>query len=953
MSLKRVIFVICLTMMISAATAWPGQLSPKLEQQIATKGDVELVPVWIALPRAEVTTNLKNDVKNLASTYKERYRIAMNRLKQEHTSRQSNLLSNLQQLVSEGHAANVKPHWIANIVETEVAVGELADLAARSDVVMIYSVPDVSLIQPEKADKTPPIAAGVETNLSFINADVAWAAGFTGAGRVICSFDTGVDGNHPALFNNWKGHDGDSAAAWFDPRDKESFPHTLTGPSSSHGTHVMGILVGHDDVSGDTIGVAPDAKWISAAVIDVNGASIIDAFEWAANPDGDPNSIDDLPDVVNHSWGVDDIDCQSVFFDMIDNLEALGIVNIFAAGNEGGAAATIRNPANRALDSLDCFAVGNVKSTLPLTVSTNSSRGPSDCDNVSIKPNVVAPGYAIRSSIPNNSYTWLSGTSMSAPHVSGLVALLRQKNPNATVDEIKNAILTTAADHGHSLPDNDYGWGLIDCMAALTALSATNSDPNVRVYAFDHDPISPGDTVQGTVALQNIGAFVSNVSAAIWGSHPSLTEINGSAYFGNMNEGDTIRSTDTIRVVVSDTVTPGSILSIDFQIGGDGYFTTAKLYFLVEPKLERMIATHDINRITFSVTNFGTYGLGTNSFFPAGGMGFQFDGGVNDLWESGLIIGTAPSNISDGVRNAGGEPDGDFQVLPGGNIQLLAPGNDASQETFSIFDDSRAEAPLGIKVVQQSFAFDEAPYNDFIIMRYIISNENPYPLNGIRLGMYFDWDVSSFSQNAGGWDSYDSILWTAYNFESSIFNYRGVKVIDGQASSGFTANGNFVTYNAPYDGFTETEKYNALSDGFSTATTYATSLTDLLQLIAVGPMLLTPGAVDTIAFAVVAGFNLDSLVMAADNATLCYDSLVSDCCTGQRGDIDGDGEMSVADLTYLVAALWQGGSPPSCWEEANVDGTADQRVNIADVTYFVTALWHGGSEPVRCGEFVP
>ncbi|MEA2030540.1 MAG: S8 family serine peptidase [candidate division Zixibacteria bacterium] len=950
MNLKRLVFFICVTIMIAAVTAWSGQLSPKLKQQIATKGNAELVPVWIVLPQVEKIVRMKKDMLSLASTHKGRYQIAVNRLKQEHETRQSNLLSKLQQLESEGQAADVKPHWITNIVEVKVFVDDLALLAALDDVEIIRAVPKISLIKPEKAGSAPPMAAGIETNLSFINSDAAWAAGYTGAGRVICSFDTGIDGDHPALFNNWKGHDGDSAAAWFDPHDRESFPHILTGQSTSHGTHVMGILVGHDDVTGDTIGVAPDAKWISAAVIDINGASIIDAFEWAADPDGDPNSIDDLPDVINHSWGVKDIGCQSVFFDMIDNLEALGIVNIFAAGNEG-AESSIRNPANRALDSIDCFAVGNVKPSLPLTLWSNSSRGPSDC-NGEIKPNVVAPGYAIRSSVPNDNYSYLTGTSMSAPHVSGLVALLRQKNPNATVDEIKNAILTTAADHGHSLPDNNYGWGLIDCIAALNALSDTNDNPNVRVYAFDHDPISSGDTVKGTVTLQNIGANVSDISAAISSYHPALTEINGSAYFGDINEGNAVRSTDTICVVVSDTVTPGSVLSLDFTISGTGFSRTAKLYFLVEPKLERMIATHDINRISFSVTNFGTYGLGEESFFPAGGEGFKFDEGINDLWESGLIIGNNPVSISDGVRNPAGEPDGDFQVTPGGNIQLLEPGGYAPEETYSIFDDSRAETPLGLKVVQQSYTFAEPPYNDFIIMRYIISNENTYPLNSIRVGMYFDWDIFSYSQNAGGWDSSDSLLWTAYNNGYTLSRYRGVKVIDGQASSGFTATGDLVTY-TPLDGFTEQEKYDALSDGFSTAALYTTSSTDLLQLIAVGPIFLANGEADTVAFAIVAGSNLDSLAMAAADASWCYDSIF--CCTGQRGDIDGDDEITVTDLTFLVAALWQGGPSPACWEKANVDGstTADKRVNIADVTYLVSFLWQGGAEPIGCGEFTP
>ena len=230
------------------------------------------------------------------------------------------MVRKLRQLQAAGLAASIKPHWIANIVEVEVAVSELIALAARPDVRTIFAVPKITAIKPTRVDWAPTLAAGVEDNLKFINADDAWAAGYTGTGRVICSFDSGVDGLHPALFNTWKGHDGDSAAAWFDPHDRESFPHTISGVSTSHGTQSIGIIIGHDDATGDTVGVAPGARWIAAAVIDIPGTSIIDAFEWAADPDGDPNSIDDLPDVISHSWGVPDIDCANIFYDMIDNV---------------------------------------------------------------------------------------------------------------------------------------------------------------------------------------------------------------------------------------------------------------------------------------------------------------------------------------------------------------------------------------------------------------------------------------------------------------------------------------------------------------------------------------------------------------------------------------------------------------------------------------------------------
>ncbi|MBU8933406.1 MAG: dockerin type I repeat-containing protein [candidate division Zixibacteria bacterium] len=71
-----------------------------------------------------------------------------------------------------------------------------------------------------------------------------------------------------------------------------------------------------------------------------------------------------------------------------------------------------------------------------------------------------------------------------------------------------------------------------------------------------------------------------------------------------------------------------------------------------------------------------------------------------------------------------------------------------------------------------------------------------------------------------------------------------------------------------------------------------------------------------------------------------------DCCEGLRGNVDDDGEVNIADLTYLVAYLFTGGPPPPCLEEADVNG--DGEINIADLTYLVAYLFTGGPPPVAC-----
>ncbi|UCG62965.1 MAG: S8 family serine peptidase [Candidatus Zixiibacteriota bacterium] len=721
------LLALSLLLMVVTATGRAGQLSEDLVRQVSSKKSTDLVKVWIKLPDVEDAATLKTVAASSAKTRTGRYRITRERLYASHTAAQRDLLGHLRSIRSvpqQVPTESPKGHWLVNIIEAEVTVEQLYELSQRDDVETILAVPEITTIAPEGSEPATAISAGVEANLSYINAPTAWAAGYTGEGRIVCIFDTGVDGLHPALYDNWKGHDGNPAAAWFDPAAGESFPHVLPvqpGAVTYHGTATTGLAVGHDDATGDTVGVALDAKWIAAAVADIEGASIIDAFEWAANPDGDPNNIDDVPDVINHSWGIQNIGCQDVFYTMIDNTEALGIVNIFAAGNEGTNFPAIRNPANRAIDSLDCFAIGNINHTTSV-LSPTSSRGPSDC-NGAIKPNVVAPGVLIRIPVPVNTYSTASGTSFAAPHVSGLVALLREKNPNATPDEIKKAILTSTNHLNKTLPNNDYGWGLVDCMAAIRALSGTNTEPNVRVFAFDHDPISPGDTVEGSLVLKNLGGDVRNITVLATNSNPSLKVLNGLAIFGDIDEGDTVRAAQDLRVVVSDTVAIGSVLTLDLQISNaTGYSKTLKLYFLVEQRDKRSLLTHNVGNIEFTLTNFGTFGVGEDSYFDAGGAGFKFRLGSNDLWDGGLMIGRDASHVSDGVTNVAFEPDGDFSVVSSGSIDFVTPIGPASEQTYSRFTDERAENPLGVELTQVSYAFDDAPYQDIVILRYVVRN---------------------------------------------------------------------------------------------------------------------------------------------------------------------------------------------------------------------------------------
>ncbi len=370
-----------------------------------------------------------------------------------------------------GRTAAVRPYWIANMLAVEAEVGVFEALAHRGDVEMIYSDSDIQLREgwEEPAGHHPSrgltkTGRSLQNNLVAVNVEAAWEKGYTGAGRLVCSFDTGVHGSHPAYASRWRGHSPDAEwhHAWMDPYTNSDFPFD----AGTHGTHTLGIMVGHPPGE-EPIGVAYEAEWIAAgALIGWSVEKILLAYEWALDPDGNPSTIWDVPDVINNSWGMS-ADCDPTFWNAIDLVEAAGIVNTIAVDNSGPGFASVNSPESRAESPYVNFGVGNLNPhQAGYPIHPASGRGPSPCDSTSIKPELTAPGTQIYSTLPSG-YGYRTGTSMACPHVSGAVAILRQVNPSLTVVQIKSVLMNTAVDLGDPGPDNTYGWGLLDVGAAV------------------------------------------------------------------------------------------------------------------------------------------------------------------------------------------------------------------------------------------------------------------------------------------------------------------------------------------------------------------------------------------------------------------------------------------------------------------------------------------------------
>jgi len=425
---------------------------------------------------------LDRELHDAKATRAERHRVIVQNLRSTAEATQRDLLALLSDGRSRGDVAGYTPYWITNCIVACATPEVLESLSDHPDVMWVdlnFKIEPIRPIRPSRhaLDENH----GVPRGIRAIGAPRVWyELGITGRGRLVGNMDSGVDASHPALAARWRGSVAPVDQCWRDQVGESTVPADLVG----HGTHVMGTMCGNSLVTNDSVGVAPEAWWIACRVFEQAGGEelnndVLDGFQWFADPDGDPFTIDDVPDVVQNSWGVSGAmpgysDCFDLWNNAIVNCEAAGVVVVYSAGNEGSGAQTVRSPATFEIDSVTVFAVGAVDATNdtipPYNIANFSSRGPSSCSPfTAIKPEVCAPGVDVYSST-NGTYGYKDGTSMAGPHVAGIVALMREANPDVEVRRIKSLLRRTAHDYGTPGDDNTYGMGFVDAYAVVESL---------------------------------------------------------------------------------------------------------------------------------------------------------------------------------------------------------------------------------------------------------------------------------------------------------------------------------------------------------------------------------------------------------------------------------------------------------------------------------------------------
>lgn len=445
-----------------AAAGPDAVVSPELLAEVAT-GTRTGFMVYLR-ERADLSRGVGTDADLRART-------VFSRLTETATHSQRTLRATL-----DASKAPYESFWIANAVRVEGDRALVAAIAALPEVERIEPSRSYPLLRPEPvspADGTGTTAT--EWNLTNVGAPEVWTGfGARGDGVVVASIDSGVQWDHPALLGSYRGST-DSGSVnhnyhWFDPAGV--CPDPAPCDNNGHGTHTTGTIVG-DDGAGNQIGVAPAARWIAAKGCETDScsdASLLAAGQFVLAPTdlSGANPRPDLrADVVNNSWGGGQNDLW--YQQTIDAWVAAGIFPTFAVGNDGPACGTANSPGdNPAAYAVGAYDMDNV-------IAARSSRGASTVDGA-VKPNIAAPGVAIRSSIPGGGYASFSGTSMATPHVSGAVALLWSAAPalRGDVPATRALLDLTATDTddtscgGSAASNNTFGAGRLDAYDAVS-----------------------------------------------------------------------------------------------------------------------------------------------------------------------------------------------------------------------------------------------------------------------------------------------------------------------------------------------------------------------------------------------------------------------------------------------------------------------------------------------------
>lgn len=627
------------------------------------------------------------------------------------------------------------------------------------------------------------------------------------------------------------------------------------GNYSTHGTHVAGTAAADTDNGAGIAGTGFHARFMP---VKVGGTRQYDRSIAYGYPGIIYAAINEA-DVINCSFGGTG---RSEFgSDAVALATALGSLVVAAAGNNGQSIEFF--PA--AFD--DVLTVGSVRNTYDDVKSQFSNFG--------FYVDVFAMGEGLMSTVftfNEAEVSWLSGygrstgTSMAAPVVSGLAALLKAENPDWTPQRIANQIRSTARSIDQANPNifmrNRLGKGLIDAHAALTARHPALRISDFAFQTADGDKISPGQDGVLTLTGTNFGEPVSGVAFSIADLHADVTA-------QPLNHPAGLIDTDD-EFTVSWEIAIDEDFRLDeipvFRVNMSHSLSRYSDFFVFE--YERLLFDIlDINTITTSLSSDGTIGF-MDALTSYGGVGFIPGNYPNILYEGGLMISAdiRPDPVSktdpyiiNQVRDSTGITR---HFLPTKNYRFIRPPAVSDLDGEAVFWSTEHPKIRDLSVEMESFVYNSAGLDKTLLLTYRITNHSLDTYENMHVGLFNDWDIRDAGNDRTGFVEQDSLIYAydpqgapyvavanmgAVSSAFAIDNLSGMTLRAAQNRSDSLRFGLVHRDNQPqFDGFTDQEKRLALTAG--TERTVISHGTDISIVTASGPFTLHPQASITTGF---------------------------------------------------------------------------------------------------------
>ncbi|MGX7669657.1 S8 family serine peptidase [Plantactinospora sp. DSM 117369] len=529
----------------------------------------------------------------------------------------------------------------------------------------------------------------LDVSVPRVGAPAAWAAGFRGAGSTVAVLDSGIDDSHPDL-------EGQVVA-------RRNFTEGFEPDAdlSGHGTHVAATVAGTG--AGRFTGVAPGAKLLDGKVCGLPGCPeswILAGMEWAA--------ADQRAKVVNLSLGGEDDPA------VVDPVEAAvqslseqyGTLFVVSAGNtDGGVVEGAISSPGTAEAALTVGAVDDADA-----VADFSRRGPNAPDD-GLKPEITAPGVGIEAArgrdaadvpgAPGDGYTTLSGTSMAAPHVAGAAAILAQRHPDWSGQQLKAALMASATpnpDHGVYA----QGAGRLDLARAVRQpVTAAPGGIGFARQAWPHsdDPVQVKD-----LSYTNSGSAPVTLTLATETYGPDGTPLPAGTF--TVDPPSVLvpaGGTATVRVS-ADTRVPGP----DGHLGGWLTATAGDLVVRTPVAVHREVESYDV-----TLTHLDRAGAASSSFSTQltkrDSATVQF-GWRGDDDGDGVVTVRVPAGhytlagmVQTPLGPGGGDADGDGKPDPvPTSAALLAQPDLVVDRPRAVTLDARLARPVSVTVPRPS-----------------------------------------------------------------------------------------------------------------------------------------------------------------------------------------------------------------------------------------------------------